>query len=156
MDLWLLSMYHTYHSLIGVCNVVFGVAMIAMSVRFWNEVNVNWQAALFFLCLIIPVFHPLGVWMKAKAQMRMIPQGTELRFAENGLEVTLGEKKEQIPWKKIKGAKREGNMIILFTGGGHGYMLTDRVLGDEKEEFYSYVKAHVYASENQTSGKRKR
>ena len=47
VDFWKLSMYHTYHSLVGMCNLVFGAAMIGLTVRFWNEANDVIQALLF-------------------------------------------------------------------------------------------------------------
>ncbi len=37
LDFWLLSMYHTYHSMVGMCNIVFGVAMILLTYRFWAQ-----------------------------------------------------------------------------------------------------------------------
>ncbi|MCD8395985.1 MAG: YcxB family protein [Lachnospiraceae bacterium] len=156
LDYWLLSMYHTYHSMIGVCNLVLFGAAVALLVRFWGEVNVNVRVFLVAFVLLIPVFHPLAVWIQARSQAKATPQNTELAFGEPGVYVTLEGKHELIPWNKVKGAKREGNMIILFTGGGHGYMLTDRVLGKEKEEFYDYVKSHVYASEGKNPQKKKR
>ncbi len=76
----------------------------------------------------------------------MIPQGTELIFDKQGIHVTLDGAYELVGWNRVKGVKKEWNMIVIFTGGGRGYMLTDRVLGNEKEEFYNYMKAHVKAS----------
>ena len=61
-DFWALSMYRTYHSLVGVCNIVFGIAMILLTVRFWNQVGDVMQAVLFLACLLIPVIQPLGVY----------------------------------------------------------------------------------------------
>ncbi|MCD8013012.1 MAG: YcxB family protein [Lachnospiraceae bacterium] len=156
LDYWILSMYHTYHSMVGMCNLVLLAASIALAVRFWGEVNVNVRVFLFLFCLLIPVFHPAGVWMRARSQAKGAPQGTELAFGEPGIYVTLDGKHDLIPWSRVKGAKKEANMIIIFIGGGQGYMLTDHVLGEEKDEFYSYVKAHVYADERQDSGKRRR
>ncbi|MCD8104843.1 MAG: YcxB family protein [Lachnospiraceae bacterium] len=156
MDYWLLSMYHTYHSMIGMCNLVLLGASVALTVRFWNEVNVNVQVFLVLFCLLIPVFHPAGVWMKARSRAKMTPQNTEMAFSDQGIYVTLDGKHEMISWNKVKGAKKEGNMVILFTGGGHGYMLTDHVLGEEKEEFYNYVKARVYTGDGNHSDKRRK
>lgn len=146
LDFWLLSMNHTYHSLVGVCNLVFAAAMIGLSVRFWNEAGDAAQALLFIACLIIPVFQPLGVYLKAKAQVSVIPQGTQLSFGEDGVHVTLGGKRELIRWNRVKNAVREANMVIIFTDASHGYMLTNRVLGREKDDFYHYVKAHINTS----------
>lgn len=143
VDFWALSMYRTYHSLVGVCNIVFGIAMILLTVRFWNQASDVMQAILFFACLLIPVIQPLGVYLKAKAQVSVIPQGTELVFAEDGIHVTLGNEKEKIRWDKVRGIRKEAGIVIVYTDANHGYMLTNHVLGSEKEDFYRYVEAHI-------------
>ncbi len=143
IDFWKLSMRRTYRSLVGVCNIVFGVAMILLTVRFWNQANDVVQALLFLACLLVPVVQPTGVYLKAKAQVAVIPQGTELSFHEDGILVTLGDEREFIRWNKVKGERKEGSMIIVYTDANHGYMLTKRVLGKERNEFYQYVKRHL-------------
>ncbi len=144
IDFWKLSMRRTYRSLVGVCNIVFGVAMILLTLRFWNQANDVVQALLFLACLLIPVIQPLGVYWKAKAQAAVIPQGTELSFHEDGIHVTLGDEREFICWNKVKGVRKEGSMIIVYTDANHGYMLTKKVLGKERNEFYQYVKRHLH------------
>lgn len=143
IDLWVLSMRRTYRSVLGVCNIVFGIAMILLAVRFWDQSNDVVQAVLFLACLLMPVIQPLGVYWKAKAQVAVIPQGTNLLFSEDGIHVTLGEENEFIQWNKVKGVKKDAGMVIVFTGAGHGYMLTNRVLGSQKSDFYRYVKKHI-------------
>lgn len=145
-DLWRLSMYRTYHSPVGVCNIVFGVSVILLSYRFWDQAGDFVQALLFMACLIIPVIQPLGVYLKAKTQAAVSPQGTELTFQEDGIHVTLGTQYELVPWKRVRNIVREAGMFIVFTDANHGYMLTNRVLGSEKETFYQDVKAKIDTS----------
>lgn len=143
IDFWKLSMRRTYRSLVGVCNIVFGVAMILLTVRFWNQAGDIVQTLLFLACLLVPVIQPLGVYLKSKVQVSVIPQGTELTFDEDGIHVTLGAEREFIRWNKVRGVRKEGGMIIVYTDANHGYMLTKRVLGSAKNDFYQYVKAHM-------------
>lgn len=146
IDFWVLSMRRTYSSLVGVCNIVFAVAMILLAVQFWNQAGDVVQALLFLACLIIPVIQPMCVYIKAKAQVSVIPQGTELAFGEDGIHVTLGSEQQFIRWNKVTGVRREPGMVIVYSDASHGYILTNRVLGNEKEDFYNYVKAHISAS----------
>ncbi len=157
LDFWALSMYRTYHSLVGVCNIVFGIAMILLTLRFWTQASDGVQALLFLACLLIPVIQPLGVYLKAKAQVSVIAQGTQLVFSEDGIHVTLGQQQEHIRWDKVKGVRREANMVIVYTDANHGYMLTNRVLGKEKDAFFQYVEEHlsVKGSASKKSKKRK-
>lgn len=147
IDFWKLSMYRTYHSLAGMCNLIFGAAMIGLTVRFWNTANDVLQAVLFLACLLIPVIQPLGVYLKAKMQVSLIPQGAKLSFEEDGIHVSLSGKRELIRWQRVREVVKQAGMVIVFTDRRHGYMLTNRVLGREKEEFYQFVKAHISTSE---------
>lgn len=143
VDIWKLSMRRTYRSLVGMCNIVFGVAIILLTLKFWQQAGDLVQALLFVGCLLIPVIQPVGVYLKAKAQVAVIPQGTELTFNEDGIHVTLGEEREFIRWNKVKGVRKEGSMIIIYTDASHGYMLTKRVLGKERNAFYQHVRACI-------------
>lgn len=143
VDFWKLSMRRTYRSMVGVCNIVFGVAMVLLTIRFWNQANDIVQSLLFLACLLVPVIQPVGVYLKSKAQVSVIPQGTELAFGEDGILVTLGSERELIRWNKVRGIRKEGSMIIVYTDANHGYLLTKRVLGNEKDELYRFVKAHM-------------
>lgn len=143
VDFWKLSMRRTYRSLVGVCNIVFGAAMILLTIRFFHQAGDVVQALLFLACLLVPVIQPLGVYLKAKAQVAVMPQGTELSFHEDGIHVTLGDEREFIRWNKVKGVRKEGSTIIVYTDANHGYMLSRRVLGREKDDFYQYVRKHM-------------
>lgn len=143
VDLWKLSMRRTYRSLVGMCNIVFGVAIILLTVRFWDQAGDLLQALLFLGCLLIPVIQPAGVYLKARAQVAVTPQGTELTFDDEGIHVTLGDQREFIRWNKVRGIRKEGSIIIIYTDASHGYMLTKRVLGRERDAFYQQVKACI-------------
>lgn len=143
VDFWALSMYRTYHSLVGVCNIVFGIAMVLLTLRFWNQASDAVQAVLFLACLLIPVIQPLGVYLKAKARASVIPQGTELVFAEDGIHVALGSERQHIRWKEVCGIRKEAGIVIVYTDANHGYMLTNHVLGSDKEAFCRDVDACI-------------
>ena len=147
IDLWLLSMYHTYHSMVGVCNLVFGVSMIALTLRFWDQAGDVMQAALLLLCLVIPVLQPVCVYLAARARAAAAPQGADLTFMEDGIHVEFNGRRELIRWAQVRRATKAPNMVILLIGAGSGYMLTNRVLGKDKKRFYEDVRAHVAAEE---------
>lgn len=142
-DFFRLSMHRTYHSVIGVCNIVFTVAVFLLTAHFWNQTSDFIEVLLFVGCILFPVLQPLAVYMKAKAQARMVPQDMVLKFDDVGLHVSTGGKSETIRWEKLKGVVREYKMIILFSDARHGYILTDRMLGGEKEMFYEQIRRRI-------------
>ena len=68
-----------------------------------------------------------------------------LSFDDAGLHVTVGKEKESIGWRKLRVSKEPG-MMIVFSDARHGYMLTNRILGAQKEEFYTFAKEKIAAA----------
>lgn len=141
-DFFRMSMRQTYHSVAGMCNVVFTVAMILLTVKLWERSGDLVQVLLLFACLLFPVFQPIGIYFRAKAQARTLPEDMELGFDDEGLHVRVGGQKEDIPWKRIRVVKQP-DMIIVFSDAKHGYMLTNRVMGKEKEEFFAFAEEKI-------------
>ena len=141
-DFWKLTMSRTYRSMAGVCNMVFTVAMILFTVKFFHTSNDLLQVLMLFGCLLFPVIQPIAIYLKAKGQARTMPKGVELAFDEKGLHVTMEEQHESIGWKQLRVAKQPG-MLIVFSDARHGYMLTNRVLGAQKDAFYAFAEARI-------------
>lgn len=140
IDFWLLSMSHTYRSMIGACNIIFTGAVIIATYRLWGKIHDSLELLLLLGCLLFTVIQPILVYLKAKAQVAGIPKDMELLFDEKGLQVTVGTQTESIPWKKIKGITEERNMVIVRSDARHGYILTNRMLGNERKSFIDFLK----------------
>ena len=138
-DLWKMAMKRTYKSIVGVVNVVFTVAMIALVIRFWGEASSFMRSVMVIGCLLFPVIQPLATYGKSAKQLEDMPKDMELSFDDRGVHVETSGKSEDIRWKKISNAIKRSNMIIVMSDDRHGYMLTNRVLGDQKESFYQYL-----------------
>lgn len=141
-DFWRMSMRQTYHSAAGVCNIVFTVAMVLLAARFWNESGDIFQVLVLFACLLFPVIQPIAVFIRARAQAAAVPRDVRLSFGESGLAVETGGRRENIPWSRLR-VRKQPDMVIVFSGRQQGYMLTNRVLGGQKEEFFSYASERV-------------
>ena len=133
-DFWKLTMSRTYRSVAGVCNMVFTVAMILFTAKFFRTSGDLMQMLMLFGCLLFPVIQPIAIYLKAKGQ--------DLSFDDAGLHVTVGKEKESIGWKKLRVANEPG-MMIVFSDARHGYMLTNRILGAQKEPFFAFAKERI-------------
>lgn len=138
-DLWTIAMMRTYKSFPGVINIVFTVAMILLTIRFWPVSSDLIRGILIFLCLLFPVIQPLAIYGMSIKQLEGLPERVELKFDDAGIHVESGEKRELIRWNKVANAIRQKNMIVVMSDDRHGYMLTNRILGDTKDEFYDYL-----------------
>lgn len=142
-DCWQLYMHRIYHSTVGVCTLVFAVTMIALTVKFWGQSSTAVRIFLVVLCLLVPVVQPAGVYIRSAKQLAQLPKDMELWFGDAGIYVKAGEQTANISWKNVYRVSKESNMVILMTRDGRGYMLTNRALGQEKDDFYRYAASKI-------------
>ena len=138
-DLWKMAMTRTYRSMIGLVNVIFTIAMILLTIHFWATASDLIRVLLVMGCILFPVIQPLAIYGNSAKQLEDMPKDMELTFNDSGVRVDVGEKTELLKWSRIKNAIKRNNMVVVMSDDSHGYMLTNRVLGDKKEEFYEYL-----------------
>lgn len=142
LDFFKLSMSRTYRSLVGVCNIVFTAAMIAVTIHFWDKMGDVLQVILLLVCLIFPVFQPMLVYLRSRTQAALIPRDLKLMFDDYGLHVSVGDKKQDIGWKHLALAQERG-MLFVNSDARHGYVITNRMLKGKREEFVSFMEGHL-------------
>ena len=142
-DLWQLSMYYIYGSLAGLCNIIFTVAAFALGFSRWDQAQGIVRCLIVLGCCLFTVIQPLMIYAKAKKQAAGITQDTQVSIDDNGLYIRVGDDTSQLPWKSVKRISRKPAMIIIFSDATHGFIFTNRVLGNEKEEFYRYASSKV-------------
>lgn len=142
-DMWKLSMRHIYKSMVGLCNLIFAAAIIALTYRFWNEVEAFVKGLLVFCCVLFPIMQPLMIYMRGAKQVKALPQDMVLEIDNTGLHISGDNQQSHIPWSRVRGVIKEKGMLILAVDGGRGYMLTDRVLGTQKEAFSNFLETKV-------------
>jgi len=142
-DLWKLSMYGVYGSMVGVFNIIFTIAMVLLTAKFWGEVNIFIKILLIIAVSLFTVIQPTAVYMRAKRHMATVPQDMEIGFDDNGIYINTKNENSELKWTTIKGVFKKQNMIVIFTSSKHGLMITNQMLGPEKEEFYQYLVSKV-------------
>ena len=138
-DLWKMAMVRTYRSPLGVVNIVFTVAMVLLTLRFWGQAPDMLRILMIIGVILFPVIQPLAIYGRSVKQLEDMPRDMELSFDDSGVHVSTGGKSEDISWKRIKNAIRRRDMIVVMSDDSHGYMLTNRVMGNDKDEFYSFL-----------------
>lgn len=145
-ELWKLSMYYTYGSMVGVCNIIFTFAVLALMASRWSVSGTGFRVLLIFGLCLFTVIQPLVVYMRAKKQTAGIIQDTTVSFNDEGIHIKVGEQFSSIKWTAVKKISKKPTMIIIFSDRTHGFLLTDRVLGGEKEAFYRYITSKIKLS----------
>lgn len=83
-DFFRLTMRQTYRSMAGMCNLVFTVAMILLTAKFWSQSGEVLQVLMLIGCLLFPVIQPAAIYAKARRQAAAVPQDVRLTFDEKG------------------------------------------------------------------------
>lgn len=148
LDFWILYMRRTYQTLMGLCNIIFTIAMFALTYRFFFEAHDVIKILMILGCVLFPILQPVVVFKRAMSQAAMLPKDLEMSFNESGMLVSLNGQKEQIPWKKITSVKRQYNMMIIYSDEKHGYLISDRMLGEKKAEFWDFAESNISKVKN--------
>ena len=127
----------------GLCNLIFTVAVASLAVSKWGTLGIIYKLLLILGCSLFTVIQPLIIYRKACRQAAAIVHETHISFDDKGVHVRLGEESSDIKWNKLLRVSKKPGMIVLFTDASHGYVLSNRILGSEKEAFYRYVSARM-------------
>lgn len=142
-DFFLVSMKKTYTSPIGVCNIIFTLASILLTAKFYNSVGDFAEMLLLFMCLIFPVFQPVMVYFRAKTQVSMIPSDMKYIIDDDGILIIAGGKSELVKWNRVDELLNKGNMLIIRVDKRNGYFLKDKALGDRKDDFIKFAEGKI-------------
>lgn len=142
-ELWQLSMYYTYGSMVGVCNIIFTIAVLALSVSRWSVSGTGFRMLLVFGMCLFTVIQPLAVYLRAKKQVSGLTQDTTVSFADEGIHIMVGEQFSNIRWESVKKISKKPTMIIVFSDTTHGFLFTNRVVGAERDAFYEYITSKI-------------
>ncbi|MDR1559052.1 MAG: YcxB family protein [Clostridiales bacterium] len=146
-ELWQLSIYCLYGSLAGVCNIIFTVSMLLLTINKWEAAAAPLRAAMIIACLIFPVFQPLLTLRKASKQAERLKH-IRVGFDGTGVHIaqTYVSGVSDIPWDSVKAVSKKPSMLVVFSDAAHGYVLSNRVLGKEKEELFRFIQSNIYAA----------
>lgn len=142
-DLWKIAMKRIYKNFTGIINIVFTVAMILLTLKFFGTANGFIKAVLIFAVILFPILQPLAIYSRSVRQLEDLPGEMVMRFDDKGVCVECKGASATLPWKRIKNAYKRDGMVVVMSDDRHGYMLTDRVLGAKKDEFFEYLRSKI-------------
>lgn len=139
LDMWKLSMYQIYNSMAGMCNVIFSVAVILLTIHFYADAGDMVRMLLLAACLLFPVIQPVCIYVRARIQVASLPADMVYAFDNKGIYIETENARDFTEWSKIKSIKKAAGLLIIFAGNSQGYIITNRALGDKREDFIKFV-----------------
>ena len=79
----------------------------------------------------------------APGDLETFQKDTHIMIDGKGIHVTVGTAHTDIVWDKIRRISKKPDMLVIFSDTTHGYVLTDRVLGGDREAVYSFITARM-------------
>lgn len=142
-ELWQLFMYGIYGSMLGMINVVFTAAMILLAVRFFSSAHFVLKGLLVIAISLFTVIQPLLAYLRARKQAKSLPQEVRLGFDDEGMHISMGDQKSDVAWDAVRGITRKPTLLVIFSSARHGFVLSNKVLGEHKEAFYQYITTKI-------------
>ena len=140
-DLWQVRMYYAYASYLAMVNIIAIFASVALLIAFWRN-GAPWVRLVLLLFLsLFTVIQPLYIYYDCNRQLKA--QGEielTLTFNDRGLTILTGGKTEKHPWRDIINVSVKPTLIVIYTGQSQGYILTNRVLGETRKGFLSFLR----------------
>lgn len=149
-EYWKMSMYFIYHSMTGMVNLVFTAALLALTFVKWETSGTIFRVFMVLGCCLFTILQPLAIYWSAGKLVSGSGADTEIRLDDIGIKVKVGNTHDKIPWRKIVRIAKLPGMAIIFTDPSHGYLLTDRVVGEDKAAFYDWLMAKQTQTQKKT------
>jgi hypothetical protein len=142
-NLWVLTMVNFYRSFLGVCNLVFTVSMIMLAVRFWSGSSMGIRILISVGILLFPVFQPLMIYLRCRRIVDRMPGEIEISFDKTGITTSANGESSFVNFSEVKSIVTIFNLMIIRTRSKQGFILSDRVLGNQSKSLYNFIKANV-------------
>ena len=144
-DFWQFSMHHSNGGMMGIFNMIFTVASLALLLIRWGELTVPYRLLLVFCVSLFTVWQPLLLYNKARKQAkRMAAQPPmDLTFDQDGLLVEQGEQQAVFAWDQMGRMDRSRKMVVLYMDRIHAYLIPERVMKDQQEAFFEMARKYL-------------
>lgn len=153
-DLFEFSMYNSYSGGMGLFNVIFTAAALALLIFTWNwgGISIYQKLILVFCCLIFTVIQPLMLHFKAKKQAEMIgfSAPVNLTFTDENILVEQAGVEGDMDWSRIWKVVRIPSMMIIKVGPSHGYLIPNRSMDGQEEALVALFRSKL--PEKKTKG----
>lgn len=138
-DLWQASMYYSYSSYLAIINIICIVSSVTLLIKMWATAPVWFKGILVLFVLLFTVIQPAIIWKNSKASLNGNYPEIELTFTSNVIHIEANGEKQDKLWTNVRGIVKKPTLIVLYMEDGNGYILNNRVLGSDRNEFYAFA-----------------
>ena len=145
-DLFNFKIYHNYHTVGGIFQVVFGIFALVLSFISLGKTEWSYTSMIaFFGCFFI-IYPPISMKMSSKRQIKSIKAFKEpMHYVVTPQTITLsqGEVSEDISWNDIYKVKFTGKNLVIYIDSVRANILTANTMGDEAYDFVDMARTKL-------------
>ena len=139
-DIWQVRMYYAYASYLAVVNIICIVASVILIVTLWKGAAGWFRVAMLLFLSLFTVVQPLFIYLNSVQQAKGNTDEISLTINASYITVETGGKRETYGWDKVVSVTVKPTLVIIYTDGSHGYILTNRILKDTRKEFIRFIR----------------
>lgn len=153
---WWYHMTVIYTSLAGIVNIIFTAAMIALMVARFGHTNIVFKIIMIIAVLIFPFFQPVAIMGKSVNEAAKDVPDTTLTFDDRGMTIRVLKHYQRINYPKMNDIIKEKTLVYVMPDETHAYILTNRILGEQKDDFYHFVRERLIQAQPDKMNRREK
>ena len=134
-------LYHTFHGMQGILGEMVGILLI---IGFVITDPHKW---IYLICGLIVLFYlPVALLFNARRQVKLQPAFRDkLHYvlSEEGIQVTVGEQTDSLPWEDVRKAVCTSKNLIIYTSKNAASLFPRADLGDQATAVIEMISTHV-------------
>ncbi|MDC7125725.1 MAG: YcxB family protein [Spirochaetales bacterium] len=142
-NLWVLTMFNIYRTMMAVINVIFTASMVLLSVKFFGNSLFFVKGLLIFGIMIFPVFQPFLIYLRCKKIVARMPEDMEMLIDKTGITTTSEGQTSHVNYSDVKSVLIVRKLLVIYTKTKHSFILNEEVIGSQKKEVFNFLKAKV-------------
>ncbi len=138
-DLFQARLYYAWSSYLAVVNICMIAAAVALIVVYWAGADWHLRLLMLIFLSLFTVIQPLYLFFTSRRAMKGKEKELTLVFSNRGLHISSEGREEALKWEDVAGWVKKPTLIIVYSAKGGGYILTNRVLKESRNELIALL-----------------
>ncbi len=136
MDMFFFMLQHTYHSISGICGILFSVAAFVILLWTWGTVDTAYMVLLAVCSALFTIVNPLMLFMKAAKQVVLNPAVKTpvfYLFGKEAFTMKQGKEEASAEYRSLYRVRNTKNYIYLYGTGTRANIISKKQLGEQAQ-----------------------
>jgi len=136
-------MVDRYSSLAGVAQILLVISLVILICTKWNDLGIVMKILVIIGLSLFTIIQPLAFYRKASKAIDPNMPDTQLSFDDEYMTIEVQGHIQKIRYNNIVQVVSKPLLLIIQPDQKHIYILTKRILQNEKKELYKFLKSKI-------------